>query len=149
LSLKIKKKDREHALLERGFLKLSAPVKSFIDSQVVTGIVLFVSVIIAMVMVNFGWQQTYDALNAMKLSVSLGDWEMSHSIHYWINDGLMVLFFFILGLEIKYEVLVGALSNIKDAGLVIAMAVGGMLFPALIKVGVYLWQQTRPLLLVF
>jgi len=136
LSLKIKKKDREHALLERGFLKLSAPVKSFIDSQVVTGIVLFVSVIIAMVMVNFGWQQTYDALNAMKLSVSLGDWEMSHSIHYWINDGLMVLFFFILGLEIKYEVLVGALSNIKDAGLVIAMAVGGMLFPALIYISI-------------
>jgi NhaA family Na+:H+ antiporter len=54
LSLKINKKDREHALLERGFLKLSAPVETFIDSQVVTGIVLFVAVISAMVMVNFG-----------------------------------------------------------------------------------------------
>jgi NhaA family Na+:H+ antiporter len=93
LSLKINKKDREHALLEQPFLKVSTPVEVFIDSQVVTGIALFVSVIIAMVLVNFGWQQTYDALNAMRLTVSLGDWEISHSIHYWINDGLMVLFF--------------------------------------------------------
>jgi NhaA family Na+:H+ antiporter len=136
LSLKINKKDREHAPLEHGFLKVSSPVEVFIDSQVVTGIALFVSVIIAMVLVNFGWQQTYDALNAMRLTVSLGDWEISHSIHYWINDGLMVLFFFILGLEIKYEILVGALSNIKDAGLVIAMALGGMLLPALIYISI-------------
>ena len=136
MSLKINKKDREHALLERRFLKVSSPVEVFIDSQVVTGIALFVSVIIAIALVNFGWQQTYAALNAMRLTVSLGDWEISHSIHYWINDGLMVLFFFILGLEIKYEILVGALSNIKDAGLVIAMALGGMLLPALIYISI-------------
>jgi NhaA family Na+:H+ antiporter len=136
LSLKINKKDREHALLEQRFLKVSSPVEVFIDSQVVTGIALLISVIIAMVLVNFGWLQTYEALNAMRLTVSLGDWEISHSIHYWINDGLMVLFFFILGLEIKYEILVGALSNIKDAGLVIAMALGGMLLPALIYISI-------------
>lgn len=83
-------------------------------------------------MVNTGWQQQYDGLSQLVLAVSLGDWKISHSIHYWINDGLMVLFFFILGLEIKYECLVGALSDLKDAALVIAMAIGGMVLPALI-----------------
>ena len=128
----IKEASCEHAPLERSFLKFSLPFESFIDSQIVAGVVLLVSAITAIFMVNFGGQYSYEALSALKLTISLGDWEISHSIHYWINDGLMVLFFFILGLEIKYECLVGALSDLKDAALVIVMAIGGMVFPALI-----------------
>tara|TARA_R110001583_G_scaffold102853_5_gene249510 strand:- start:7984 stop:9342 length:1359 start_codon:yes stop_codon:yes gene_type:complete len=130
----IKEASREHAPLERGFLKFSLPFESFIDSQIVAGVVLLISAIAAILMVNFGWQHTYETLSALKLTISLGDWEISHSIHFWINDGLMVLFFFILGLEIKYECLVGALSDLKDAALVIVMAMGGMMLPALIYV---------------
>jgi NhaA family Na+:H+ antiporter len=111
---------------------LSSPVEAFINSQAMSGIVLFIAALLAIFMVNTGWQQQYDALSQLVLAVSLGDWKISHSIHYWINDGLMVLFFFILGLEIKYECLVGALSDLKDAALVIAMAIGGMVLPALI-----------------
>lgn len=96
------------------------------------GIVLFIAALLAILMVNNGLQHQYEALSKLVLSVSLGDWKVSHSIHYWINDGLMVLFFFILGLEIKYECLVGALSDLKDAALVIAMAIGGMVIPAII-----------------
>lgn len=131
---KIKAANREHAPLERGFLKLSSPIEAFINSQAMAGIVLLISAILAILMVNIGWQHHYESINKLVLAISLGDWKISHSVHYWINDGLMVLFFFILGLEIKYECLVGALSNLKDATLVIAMAIGGMLLPALIYV---------------
>ncbi|MBB1317197.1 Na+/H+ antiporter NhaA [Shewanella sp. SR43-4] len=132
MSYEIKEENRDHAPLERGFLKFSLPVESFINSQIVAGIVLLVSAIAAILMVNLGWQHSYEALSTLELTISLGDWAISHSLHYWINDGLMVLFFFILGLEIKYECLVGALSDLKDAGLVIVMALGGMVLPALI-----------------
>lgn len=128
---KIRETNREHAPLERGFLKLSSPVEAFINNQAMAGIVLLISAILAILMVNVGWQHHYESINTLVLEISLGEWQISHSVHYWINDGLMVLFFFILGLEIKYECLVGALSNLKDASLVIAMAVGGMLLPAL------------------
>jgi NhaA family Na+:H+ antiporter len=131
MNSKIREANREHAPLERGFLKLSSPVEAFINSQAMAGIVLLISAILAILMVNVGWGNHYESISKLVLSISLGDWEMSHSVHYWINDGLMVLFFFILGLEIKYECLVGALSDLKDATLVIAMAIGGMLLPAL------------------
>lgn len=131
MTSKIREGNREHAPLERGFLKLSAPVEVFINSQATAGVVLLISAILAILMVNAGWQHHYEFINTLVLAISLGNWEMSHSVHYWINDGLMVLFFFILGLEIKYECLVGALSDLKDATLVIAMAMGGMLLPAL------------------
>ncbi|TWX47184.1 Na+/H+ antiporter NhaA [Colwellia hornerae] len=137
---KIKEESREHAPLERGFLKFSLSVQSFIDSQIVAGIVLLISAIAAILMVNLGWEQSYEAISALKLTLSLGDWQISHSIHYWVNDGLMVLFFFILGLEIKYECLVGALSDLKDASLVIVMALGGMVLPALIYI-IIIWSS--------
>lgn len=127
----IKDINREHAPLEKGFLKLADPIETFINSQAIAGVALLICAILAICMVNLGWQQQYDSLNKLVLAISLGDWKMSHSVHYWVNDGLMVLFFFILGLEIKYECLVGELSDLKDATLVIAMAIGGMLLPAL------------------
>ncbi|WP_028870086.1 Na+/H+ antiporter NhaA [Psychromonas arctica] len=136
MSYEIKEANREHAPLERRFLKFSLPFESFIDSQIVAGVALLVSATAAILMVNFGGLHSYEELNSLKLAMSLGDWNISHSIHYWINDGLMVLFFFILGLEIKYECLVGALSDFKDAVLVIIMAIGGMVFPALIYSGI-------------
>ena len=132
MKYKIKEANRRHAPLERSFLKLSSPLQAFINSQAMAGIVLFIAALLAILMVNIGWQHQYETLSQLVVAVSLGDWEISHSIHYWINDGLMVLFFFILGLEIKYECLVGALSDLKDAALVIAMAIGGMVLPALI-----------------
>ncbi len=70
-----------------------------------------------------------------KINLTIGSWELSHSIHHWINDGLMAIFFFIIGLEIKREILVGELSDIKVAILPILAAIGGMVFPALIYIG--------------
>jgi NhaA family Na+:H+ antiporter len=140
MSYEIKEESREHAPLERKFLKFSLPFESFVDSQIVAGIVLLISAIAAILMVNLGWEQSYEAISALKLTMSIGNLEISHSIHYWINDGSMVLFFFILGLEIKYECLVGALSDLKDAALVIVMALGGMVLPALIYITI-IWSS--------
>jgi len=64
--------------------------------------------------------------------LTVGSWELSHTIHHWINDGLMAIFFFIIGLEIKREILVGELSKVKVAILPILAAIGGMIFPAFI-----------------
>jgi NhaA family Na+:H+ antiporter len=64
--------------------------------------------------------------------LTLGAYELSHSLAHWVNDGLMTFFFFTVGLEIKREMLVGRLSDLRTAALPIAAAAGGMIFPALI-----------------
>jgi NhaA family Na+:H+ antiporter len=143
MSYKITNKSRKYAPLEEGFLKLSSPIESFINNQAIAGIALLASTIVAILMVNLGWQHTYETISSIQFTMSLGDSEISHSIHYWVNDGLMVLFFFVLGLEIKYECLVGAISNLKDAGLVIVMAIGGMVLPALIYIGIIWLSDTN------
>ncbi|MCV2885152.1 Na+/H+ antiporter NhaA [Aestuariibacter sp. AA17] len=121
---------RERAPLEKGFLRVTTPFEAFFNSQTSAGLVLVIAAIIALLLANSDFYPIYAELNKAPLSVSLGSFEFSHSLHYWVNDGLMAFFFFLLGLEIKYEVLVGDLSDAKDASLVIAMALGGMIFPA-------------------
>ncbi|MEA1914275.1 MAG: Na+/H+ antiporter NhaA, partial [Campylobacterota bacterium] len=70
------------------------------------------------------------------IDLTVGSWKLSHSIHHWINDGLMAIFFFVIGLEIKREILAGELSDIKVAILPILAAIGGMVFPALIYLSI-------------
>ncbi|WHI53018.1 Na+/H+ antiporter NhaA [Microbulbifer sp. MLAF003] len=68
----------------------------------------------------------------MPISLGTGDWELSLSLHHWINDGLMAIFFFLVGLELKREFLVGELSDLRQAVLPVMAAIGGMLVPALV-----------------
>lgn len=123
---------REHAPLEKEFLKVSTPFEQFFRSQTTTGLVLVIAAIVALIMANSEYAELYASFNKAPLTISLADMSFSHSVHYWVNDGLMAIFFFLLGLEIKYEVLVGDLKDIRDSSLVIAMAIGGMVFPACI-----------------
>jgi len=126
----IKEHEREHAPLERSFQKLLTPFEIFLNSQSTSGIVLLCAALLAFFLANSEFRSVYESFNQLPLSLSLGDWRISHSLQHWVNDGLMVLFFFVLGLEIKRECLVGDLSDIRQAGLVICMALGGMLVPA-------------------
>lgn len=97
-----------------------------------TGIVLLITVIIAMVWANSPWQETYRSLMRTDISFAIGNFEITEPILRWINDGLMALFFLQVGLELKREILGGKLSNPKNTVLPIGAALGGMVFPALI-----------------
>jgi NhaA family Na+:H+ antiporter len=121
-----------YAPWEKAFKKVSTPFEHFLHAQTTTGLILIFMTILALLLANSPITESYTHFFHTKIDLNIGSWELSHSIHHWINDGLMAIFFFIIGLEIKREVLVGELSNIKVALLPILAAVGGMLFPALI-----------------
>jgi Na+:H+ antiporter, NhaA family len=88
--------------------------------------------IIALILANSSLYEMYSHFFHMNIDFNIGSWTLSHSLHHWINDGLMAIFFFLIGLEIKREITAGELSNIKVAILPILAATGGMVFPALI-----------------
>ena len=126
----IDEKERDHAPLERSFEKVLTPFDRFLKSQSAAGIALLIAVVSAIILANSNYQTLYESINQLPLSIGLGEWRVSYSLHYWVNDGLMTLFFFVLGLEIKQESLVGDLANVRSASLVLFMAIGGMLVPA-------------------
>lgn len=110
-------------------------ITSFIKEESLGGIILIIVTIIAMIWANSGYYEYYDYIwNKVKFGLSLGETELKKPLHLWINDGLMAIFFFMVGLEIKREVLAGELSTMKKASLPIAAAVGGMVLPALLYV---------------
>lgn len=111
--------------------KLTFPIQEFLHKEASGGILLIIATVIALVWANSPLADYYHHLWHTYLSVNLGNLSLNYSLHHWINDGLMVIFFFVVGLEIKRELLVGELSSIKKASLPIAAALGGMIFPAL------------------
>jgi NhaA family Na+:H+ antiporter len=112
--------------------KIIEPVQEFIHKETSGGILLIFCTIIALIWANSPFADSYHHLWETYLSVGVGKIGLNYSLHHWINDGLMVIFFFVVGLEIKRELLVGELSTAKKAALPIAAALGGMIFPALI-----------------
>ncbi|WP_147822442.1 Na+/H+ antiporter NhaA [Salidesulfovibrio onnuriiensis] len=114
--------------------KILRPFEAFARMQAAGGLVLMVATIAALVWANSPWSESYFALWQTKLTVGLGHWQLSKESIHWINDGLMAVFFFLVGLEIKREVLVGGLSTPRQTIMPIAAAVAGMVVPALIFV---------------
>lgn len=107
------------------------PLKEFAREEASGGIVLLICAIAALVWANSPWAESYHHLWATEFTIGFGNFKLTHSIHFWINDFLMAIFFFVVGLEIKREMLVGELSSPKQAVLPIAAAAGGMIVPAL------------------
>ena len=121
-----------YAPWEKAFKKVSTPFEHFLHAQTTTGVVLVFMTVLALILANSPLAEAYAHFFHTEITFNIGDWKLSHTIHHWVNDGLMTIFFFIIGLEIKREILAGELSNIKVAILPILAAIGGMVFPALI-----------------
>ncbi|MEJ2504444.1 MAG: Na+/H+ antiporter NhaA, partial [Gemmatimonadota bacterium] len=115
-----------HSLVGR----LVLPFEEFFQAESASGIILLICAAIALLWANSPLGESYFHLWETHLNVSGGPLELDYSLHYWINDGLMAVFFFMVGLEIKREVLVGELASPKQAALPIAAALGGMVIPA-------------------
>ena len=93
------------------------------------GVVLLAAAVLALIWANSPWADAYHHLIEYHLSVDLGLWALDRSLHFWINDAAMVIFFFVVGLEIKREVVAGELSDRRRMVTPIAGGVGGMVFP--------------------
>ena len=117
---------------EKAFQRIATPFEHFIHAQTTTGLILAFMTVLALVLANSPFSQTYLDFFHINIDFKVGSWALSHSLHHWINDGLMAVFFFIIGLEIKREITAGELSNLKVAILPIIAAIGGMVFPAMI-----------------
>lgn len=110
------------------------PMRRFLNNSTMSGIVLFSSAFVAMVLANSPWSEAFNQIWETKFFIGFGDFQINKSLHYWINDGLMAVFFFVVGLELKREIIAGELSDPKNAILPLAAAAGGMVIPALIYV---------------
>jgi NhaA family Na+:H+ antiporter len=106
----------------------------FIKSEVSGGAVLLVAVVIAMVWANAPFGDSYEAFWDTKLTLGFGQFAITETLQHWVNDALMVLFFFVVGLEIKRELVVGELNDRSKAVMPLIAALGGVLLPGAIYI---------------
>jgi NhaA family Na+:H+ antiporter len=112
--------------------RLIRPLVDFLRTEAAGGVALVAAAIVALLWANSPWDASYVDVWTTHLAVALGDWELDLELRDWINDGLMVLFFFVVGLEIKRELVEGELRDPRRAVLPVWAALGGMIVPALI-----------------
>lgn len=109
-------------------------LQSYISKEAFSGILLFFATLLAVIVANSSLSTQYFDLWNMPLGISIGSHSISMSLTYWIDDGLMALFFLMVGLEIKRELLLGELSSFQKASFPLMGAIGGMVVPALVYV---------------
>jgi NhaA family Na+:H+ antiporter len=114
------------------FQRVISPFARFARTESAGGIVLIAATLVAIAWANSPWGGAYEHLWETPVTIGAGAWALTYPLHYWINDGLMAVFFFLVGLEIKREFLVGELASLKRASLPIAAALGGMVVPAIL-----------------
>lgn len=119
---------RAQLIAERAFTTL----ERFLHIEAVSGIVLLSAAAVALSCANSSLAPSYHAVWHTALSVGVGNHQISQPLHFWINDGLMTIFFLVVGMEIRREIHEGALSDLRQAALPMAAAVGGVIAPALI-----------------
>jgi Na+/H+ antiporter NhaA len=135
--------------------RLAVPLREFLDTEVAGGLVLLAATAMALGWANSSWASAYEALWRTELAVEVGQWTLALDLRHWVNDGLMALFFFVVGLEIKRELVVGELHSLRNAALPVIAAFGGMVLPALVFLAVNLggdgvrgwgsrWPPTSP-----
>ena len=113
-------------------IRLVRPIQRFIRTEAAGGIVLLINAVIALVWVNSPWSQSYHDVFEHHLAFDLGFFAVDEPVHFWINDAAMVIFFFVVGMEIKREIVVGELASLRRMVVPAAGALGGMIVPVLI-----------------
>ena len=124
--------DDSKNVLQRGLENIHDPFSNFIRAQTTSSLFLLVATIVALWWANSDYSSTYQNLTHTSIGFFLGDFKLQASLKHIINDGLMVIFFFLLGLEIKREVLAGDLARPENRRMLILCAIGGMVCPAVI-----------------
>ncbi len=112
--------------------KVAQPIERFLRVEAASGILLLLATILAISWANSPWSGHYEALWHTPVVLGVGHFVSSQSLHFWINDGIMTVFFLVVGLEIRREIQEGELSDVRRAALPIAAALGGMIAPALL-----------------
>lgn len=116
--------------LRNGFSK-------FFALESASSIMLFGSTVLAIILANSNLSSSYFSVLETYLTISLGEFTLSKTLIHWVNDGLMVIFFFVIGLEIKRELLAGELKTIQQSALPVISALGGMIIPAVIFLSIH------------
>jgi len=111
---------------------LLSPVQQFIHLEYSSGIILLLSVLLAILWANSAYHESYHHFWELKLTLGIEPFVLAMPLHQWVNDCLMAIFFFVIGLELKREFMGGELSSVKKASLPVMAAIGGMVFPAMI-----------------
>ena len=112
------------------------PLQTFLQTEQAGGVLLLVAAIAALGWANSPWRDSYDTVWHTQLTVRLGAWPLSEDLRHWVNDGLMALFFLVVGLEIKRELTTGEFRQPRAAALPAIAALGGMVVPALLYLAI-------------
>ena len=119
-------------LPERPIQRLQRPLLAFMHIESASGLVLLACTAIALIAANSGMADAYASFWDQEIRFAVGGFELAYPLWYWVNDGLMPIFFFVIGLEIKRELVIGELSDPKKVVLPVAAAVGGVVVPVVI-----------------
>jgi len=117
---------------QRPTARVIRPLRDFLATESAGGVVLLGATVVALAWANSPWQDSYTELWSTEISVGVGSRVLSMDLQHWVNDGLMTLFFFVVGLEIKRELVAGELREPRAAALPAVAALGGMIVPALL-----------------
>ena len=114
---------------------LLRPVERFLATESASGVILIAAALVAFAWANSPWAELYGHMQHVEAAITLGGAGLHLSLAHWVNDGLMAVFFFVVGLEIKRELLCGELAGWQKAALPVVGALGGMVVPA----AIYAW----------
>jgi NhaA family Na+:H+ antiporter len=117
--------DLPHAIADR----ITKPFARFLKIEAAAGALLFLAALSALVLANSAWSTPFLAFWEMPIGLHFGALDFTRSLRHWINDGLMTFFFFVISLELKRELVLGELRNLRAAALPFAAALGGMIVP--------------------
>jgi Na+:H+ antiporter, NhaA family len=119
------------APVRRAAAAITSPIQRILAIEAASGVVLLAAAVVALLWANF-WTASYEDVWHTPIGGRVGPWMVERPLHFWVNDGLMTVFFLVVGLEIRREIFEGELANLRKAALPLAAAVGGMLVPAIV-----------------